>query len=303
MKKTLIVMRTEIINTVLRPSFIIFTLGLPIIGFVVLSIFSNIGDSGVETFENLIAPSANVEAQGFVDLGDTIQKIPSDLPPNSLVEFTDKASAEQALNAGEITSYYLVPADVVESGELTLVKPDFSPLSGLENEWMMEWTLMVNITGGDELLATQIQYPMNLTYESIAPEETSEQNDTLAYALPYGVTMLFYFMVFGSASTMLASIGKEKQNRVIEILLLSTSPIQLLTGKIIGRGVVGIIQTLIYTGVGFALMQKGSSLFDVLAGFEIPFDVILWGGGLLCARIQPICFADGWRRSLSPKHP
>ena len=277
MKKTLLVMGAEIVNTVLRPSFIIFTFGLPLVGFLVLSIFSRVGDTGIETVTNLIAPSATVETFGFIDQGDTIQVIPSDLPEGSLIEFTDETSARQALSIGEINGYYIIPADVVESGEYTLVQPDVSPLSSGGNEWMMRWTIMVNMTGGDEALASQIQYPMDLTQESVSTEAAPDSNDPLAFALPYGITMLFYFMIFGSASTMLASIGKEKQNRVIEVLLLSTTPLQLLTGKIVGRGLVGVMQTVIYTGVGFLLMREGGSIFDVLSGFQIPVDVILWG--------------------------
>lgn len=278
MKKTFLVMAAEIVNTIMRPSFIIFTVGLPLVGFLVMSIFSRTGDSGIDTVTNLIAPSASgAESQGFVDLGDTIQVIPSDLPENSMVRYPDEASAKQALDNGEITGYYIIPADVIESGEYTLVQPDVSPISSGGNESMMRWTIMVNMTGGDEALASQIQYPMNVTRKSIAPEEAPDENNPLAYILPYSITMLFYFMIFGSASTMLASIGKEKQNRVIEILLVSTSPLQLLTGKIVGRGLVGVMQTLIYTGVGFALMQQGGGVFEALSGFQIPVDVIIWG--------------------------
>lgn len=277
MKKTLLVMKTEIINTVLRPSFIIFTFGVPIIGFVILSIFSNMGESGVETFENLIAPSASVEAQGYVDLGDTIEKLPSDLPEGALLAYPDEQSALKALNNGEITSYYIIPADVVESGEYSVVKPDFSPLSGFENQWMMDWTLMVNIAGGDEQMAAQIQYPMIENRVPLAPESVQDQDNVLTFVVPYAVTIFFYMIIFGSASTMLASIGKEKQNRVIEMLLLSTTPIQLLTGKIVGRGLIGILQTAIYTGVGYVLVQMGGSMFDLLEGFTLPADLIWWG--------------------------
>ena len=277
MKKSLIVMWTEIINTVLRPSFIIFTFGLPIIGFVLLQVFSGMGDTGVETFTNLVAPTTSIEAQGYVDLGETIQLLPSDLPEGALVGFPNEESAQQALARGEIKSYYLIPADVVDTGELTLVNPDFSPLSGGENQWMMEWTLMVNMTGGDEELAAQIQYPMILSTVSISPEDTPDNDNPLTYFLPYGVTMFFYMIIFSSASTMLASIGKEKQNSIIEILLLSTTPIQLLAGKIIGRGLVGLLQTAIYTGVGFTLMQMSGGMFEVMQDFTVPVDLILWG--------------------------
>ncbi len=49
---------------------------------------------------------------------------------------------------------------------------------------------------------------------------------------------------------MLNSISSEKQNRVIEVLLLSVSPHQLLVGKIAALGLIGMAQTGIYIGIG-----------------------------------------------------
>jgi len=277
MKKTLLVMKTEIVNTVMRPSFIILTFGLPLVGFLVMTVFTNMSDSGIESFESFIGPSFVEEAQGYVDLGDTIKVIPSDVPEGALLAYPDEEAARQALESGEISSYYILPADVIESGELVVVQPDFSPLSGADNQWIMEWTLMVNLAGGDEELAAFIQYPMMVDYVSREPDAEPKDDSGLAYAVPYAVTLCFYMIIFGSASTMLNSIGKEKQNRVIEVLLLSTSPIQLMTGKIIGLGLVGLLQTAIYTGVGFTLLRMSGRVFEITRGFAFPTELILWG--------------------------
>src|SRR5210317_1266022 len=122
MKKTLLVMKTEIVNTVMRPSFIILTFGLPLVGFLVMTVFTNMGDSGIESFESFIGPSFVEEKQGYVDLGDTIKVMPSDLPEGALLAYPNEEAAHQALESGEISSYYIIPENVIESGELVVVQ-------------------------------------------------------------------------------------------------------------------------------------------------------------------------------------
>ncbi|MEJ2759110.1 MAG: ABC transporter permease [Anaerolineales bacterium] len=279
MKKTLLVMKNEIINTVLRPSFILITFGLPILGFVLFTVFSNVGADQQQSLMNLVAPSVDFNTQGYVDHSDLIQTFPSDLETLGveMIAYPDEDAAQAALEAGEIPYYYIIPADIVETGEYTVVTSDFSPLSGDSNQWLMDWTLTLNMVGGDEELAAKVEYPMVETRISKTGEVASEEFDSLAFFVPYGVTIFFYMVIFGSASLMLNSIGKEKQNRAMEVLLLSVSPRQLLTGKIIGLGLVGVMQTVIYTTVGYTLLKISGRSFEAASQLNLPPTLIIWG--------------------------
>lgn len=281
MKKTLLVMKNEIINTVMRPSFLLITIGLPVLAFVLFNIYSNVGEEEQTSITNLItSPAIEDSRQGYVDHSGLIQVYPSDLDLMGidLIAYPDEAAAQAALESGEIPFYFIIPADVVESGDYTVVTSDFSPLSSGGNDWLIRWTLMINLMGGDEELAAKVQYPMIETRISKSGSVVEgEGDDTLAYFVPYGVTIFFYMIIFGSASMMLNSIGKEKQNQAMEVLLLSVSPRQLLTGKIIGLGLVGVLQTLIYTGVGYSLLKISGRNFPAAAALDIPPTVIVWG--------------------------
>lgn len=57
---------------------------------------------------------------------------------------------------------------------------------------------------------------------------------------------LIYFVIIFFASQVLRGVLEEKSNRIVEILISSIKPIQLLTGKIIGIALVGITQFLIW---------------------------------------------------------
>ena len=84
-------------------------------------------------------------------------------------------------------------------------------------------------------------------------------------------------MIFGSASMMLNSITNEKQNRVIEILMTSVTPAQMLTGKIIALGIVGLLQTLVWSGTGFVLLRLSGRTFEIPAAFQLDPVFLLWG--------------------------
>ena len=278
MKKTFFVFITEIVNTVMRPSFILITFGLPVIAFVLLTVFTNASETDQASITSLIASAMEIESQGYVDPDNLVRMLPSDVTEEMLIAYPDEASARAALEQGKISAYYLITEDVIETGDLVVVTSDFKPLSSGGNDKVMTWTLMVNLLGGNEELAAQVQYPMVETRVSLAEETSADDADNpLSFAVPYAVTLFFYMIIFGSASMMLNSIGKEKQNRVLEVLLLSVSPKQLLVGKIVGLGLVGLMQTFIYLLLGFGLLRIGGRSFEAAANFSLPPSLVLWG--------------------------
>ena len=71
------------------------------------------------------------------------------------------------------------------------------------------------------------------------------------FAFPSTIAMVFSLAIFLSANFMLQGIAKEKENKILEILVSSVSFKQLLTGKILGLALLGLIQffTWIITGL------------------------------------------------------
>ena len=280
MNKVFQVLITEIKNRMLRPAFWIFTFGLPVVAFLLMLGFTNASGDSQESLMSLIAPSQQLETWGFVDQSGLIEKVPSDIKEAGVIleQYPDTESAELDLLTGKITKYYLFPPDLIESGEYFLITPDLNPLDGLDNDWAVDWMLTLNMVGGDELRAAQVQYPMMETRVSKSPDQpATDEDNPLAFAVPYAITIFFYMMIFSSASMMLNSISSEKQNRVIEVLLLSVSPHQLLVGKIVALGLIGMLQTGIYIGIGSVLLKLSGRSFDVAAAFNIPQNLIIWG--------------------------
>lgn len=58
-----------------------------------------------------------------------------------------------------------------------------------------------------------------------------------------------------SSSLLRSSMGNERKNQVIEVLMLSVTPRQMLTGKLVELAIVGMLQTLVWAGTGYAMLM------------------------------------------------
>ena len=92
--------------------------------------------------------SQAVKAGGFLF---TAGQIPLDPATMEIVGETAAEQAKQALSSGEISAYYVIPADYLETGELFYVYPDTKPLLSSGQEWVMRRTLLENLVGDAEL--------------------------------------------------------------------------------------------------------------------------------------------------------
>lgn len=282
MKKLRIIIKNEIITILTRPSFWLAALGIPLVGAVIFAVVGAIGGnaSASETVSQVFTGPQQARMEGYVDLSGIIQQVPSSVPEGTFTAYSDEAAARSALDSGAIAAYYVVPQDFIETGEITCVRPDFNPLSssGEDQSDLFTWVLQVNLAGGDMLFANLTYGPINVDEISLAPvTNTSDHDNMLAYWTPYIITLVFYVLIMGASSLLLSNVSKEKENRIMEVLLTSVTPRQLLTGKIIGLGIVGFGQTLLWLGTSYVLLNLSGQTFNLPSNITLPFSFLAWG--------------------------
>jgi ABC-2 type transport system permease protein len=278
MNKTFLVLKHEFITILSRPSFLFALFGIPIIGAAVFMIAGQLskGNPAQNVLTQLISNPSITLPEGYVDQSGIIKEIPASVQPGSLLPFPDEASASLAVVDGQISGYYIIPADYIHSGNIMNVRSDFNPLGSSGNSSMQE-TLQVNLLGGNTQLADLVNGPKNVTPRSLSPAPQRAESNMLTFFLPYAVTMLFYIIILSAASLLLSSVAKEKENRVMEILMLSVTPRQLLTGKIVGLGVLGLLQTIAWVGTGRVLLALSGTTFNLPIAFQLPASFLIWG--------------------------
>jgi len=105
----------------------------------------------------------------------------------------------------------------------------------------------------------------------VSPEgNESKENAQLRMLVPAGFMFLLWIAVFTSGNYLLTSTIEEKSSRVMEVLLSAASPIELLTGKLVGQAGVAGVMLLMYGGVGLAGLGAAAML-DV-----VPLQHLLW---------------------------
>lgn len=280
MNKTILVMRNEITTVLRSKTFLFFAIALPalavvifmVVGYVNNNTESNMGGGGSTSSED-----DELQVEGYVDLGDLIREIPSDVPAGILTQYDDEASALQALRADEIQAYYVIPADYLEAGDLIYVYPDYSLVSEGQS-WVMRQTIFANLLDNDPERIERAWNAMDLEPRPLDPELVGRDDDNpLTFVVPYATMMIFYMVIIMSASMLMNSVGKEKSNMVIEVLLSSVSSRDLLVGKIAGLGILGLVQTGIWVGVSYTLLSLSGRTFSLPPGFELPPSFIAWG--------------------------
>jgi ABC-2 type transport system permease protein len=90
------------------------------------------------------------------------------------------------------------------------------------------------------------------------------------------MVVLLYTALMISSSMLFHSIGNEKDNRVIEVILLSISSRQLLGGKTIAIGFCGLIQIATWLGAAFLMLNLAGQTLSLPADFNFPLDILLW---------------------------
>lgn len=79
-----------------------------------------------------------------------------------------------------------------------------------------------------------------------------------------GYMIMMFIIIYGNF--VMRSVIEEKTNRIIEIIISSVKPFQLMMGKIIGNSLAGILQFLIWAVVGALLFFIASSFFGLQMG-------------------------------------
>lgn len=291
MNKTFDVIKFELKTTVSRRGFIIGSFILPWLAVLVLFVIGREGGSASPADALPQRSNSGALHDGIVDLSGLVQQVPEDLPPGRLTIYPDEEAARAAMDAGDIETYYLVPADYLEHGDVWNVYAQDMSLTDDRSSWEMHWTMMVNLVGGDVKEASRFWNPaalelvdLNTGGEQVVggdsgcsrPGMDCDQS-ILVRLIPVIMVALFFITFSVSTQMLLRSISQEKENRTVELLMVSTSPGQLLMGKILGLGVAGLLQTASWVLAIYVAITSSGQIMSLPDEFVFPFEIVASG--------------------------
>lgn len=257
-----LVVRREITTRIRERSFLISTVvTLAIVAAVVVlpSLFSQDSD---EITVGLVGSSTSVEpalrqAAAVQEVTLTVRRFP------------DEATARTAVQAGDADAAFLGTDRVLVDSELDgrteqVVQTAYRQAAGAER------LAAAGIDAGAVGRALDVP-PLAVT----ALDPPDPDADARRSAAFFGV-LLLYFQLIGYGVWVALGVVEEKSSRVVELLLATLRPWQLLAGKIIGIGLLGLGQ-LVLTGVVGMAAAVGVGAVDVPSGIlGVAGQVLVW---------------------------
>lgn len=277
--KTVLILHNELSTTLRTRSFIIATFGIPLLAAVIFTVAAIINSGQDRTADSLDTPSGSTthQIEGFVDSAGVIGTLDVGVPAEALVEFPDEATARKALDSGMVAAFYLIPPDYVKSGDLIYVNPNYHPLSSDSQEWIMSRVLFANLLDNDPERIARALKPMQIQIRPLGEQQGDSRQGPLAFFIPYVIMMILYLVIMMASSLLLSSVGSEKKTRVVEVLLVSVTPHQMLFGKIVGLGLLGLLQAVVWLGTGYGLLRLAGRSFAIASELQPPLSVLVWG--------------------------
>jgi ABC-2 type transport system permease protein len=142
--------------------------------------------------------------------------------------------------------------------------PSLTIISSLESKLERKLTdLKLRQDGVDTDKIKASRTTIDIAQESYEGEKTSKIDNIvkLAFGGIAGYLLFMFIIIYGNM--IMRSVIEEKTSRIIEIIISSVKPIQLMMGKIIGTSLAGITQFVIWIILGSVLMVVVSAIFGI----------------------------------------
>ena len=91
--------------------------------------------------------------------------------------------------------------------------------------------------------------------------EAKKGSTEIAMGVGYAAGFLIYIFVFMYGNMVMRGVLEEKQNRIVEVIISSAKPVQLMIGKILGLAAVGLTQFLIWVILMAGIFTGAKSMF------------------------------------------
>ncbi len=243
MNKILLIAKREFLTRVQKKTFLLTTILLPLLffGFYALIIYFSVNSD--EKYTIAVADKAQIFKNG-IEGDNNISFL--------FVNNEDERTLKQDVETGKYNGYAIVPvhANVLDKVDVSVVTEKSVGL-------MSRGKIEDKINGALEqqrLLALNISPSQldsakkegNIQFSTIQGKNDSGEEAGVSYAIGYVSGFLIYIVLFIYGTMVMRGVMEEKVNRIAEVIVSSVKPFQLMMGKIIGIGSVGLVQFFIW---------------------------------------------------------
>jgi ABC-2 type transport system permease protein len=271
MNKISVIIKREYITRVRKKSFIIMTILAPILMAAIIILPTALMMNQDGDFKKI----AVIE-----DKSDLFKGVIKNTKDAEFV-YLENTKVEDLKSSFESAGYYGVlyisPELINTPNAIELISKKQPPIgllqhieNSLEKEIERQKLLAFKIENLDEIMKT---IDTNVSVQTINIDSSGVAKKTstgIAMALAYILGFLMYMLVFIFGAQVMRGVIEEKTSRVVEVIISSVKPVQLMMGKIVGIALVGLTQFLIWivltgsiAGVLKSTMLSGVNLSEI----------------------------------------
>lgn len=282
MNKTWIILKREYLTRVKKKSFIVTTLLVPLF-FAALMVIPTWLATRDDKEERMIA----VYDESSLFLGQLGQE---GYTKYHFIDQTRYDSLKNNLEGNEFYALLYIPGNIYTVNKAELLSARQLPLE-LSEQIERKLTQIIETdkrakvvqeTGvpdlEEKLSATKTKISIN-TLKVTDTGEQKKSSSIVAFITSYAMGFIIYFFVFMYGSLVMRSVMEEKKNRIVEVIISSVKPFQLMAGKIVGTALVGLTQVGIWILLGVVIL-------GVVQGFFTPEATQQMGQSILEAQQQ-----------------
>lgn len=198
-----------------------------------------------------------------------------------------KTALRMDVDKNQLDGFVVIPADVTEKNESEYYSKnvsnfDFnrqlrSSISGIIRDYRLQQSNL-----DPELIASLTKW-IDLRTFRVSKGGAEKEDIGLSFAVTFIMVFFLYFALIMYGQILMRSVYEEKLSRVVEVIISTCKPFQLMAGKVFGVGAVGLTQFSIWVVIAGLLTFYSSTIIQLFVGSsaatgfpDIPFSVLVY---------------------------
>ena len=259
MHKILLIIKREYFSRVKKKSFLLMTFLIPIF---FIAIYAGMFFLMKKGIENNFSTITVIDQEGTIFPNLVSNKNVAFVQSTATIE-QEKEKLSASSNDQE--ALLVIPPNIYETNQVDLLS---AGKANIKTKVVIESQLESVIrnkkyedAGIDKMIVQSIDPKIQITAKEVSEDGTEKNANTeIAIGISMGLSILIFISLLLYGTQVMRGVVEEKSNRIIEVIISSVKPFQLMMGKIIGIGMVGLTQFVLWIVLTFGLLTLATTV-------------------------------------------
>lgn len=191
--------------------------------------------------------------------------------------YSETAAGREDLKAGTINELYVILPDYVATGAVEYYFTDEEGASRRQLRFILRDALLGETASPEHRQRALV----NARFERFTLAEVGEVNPvngaavTVSFIIGQGFAIALIFVLIAYGTILLQTVSEEKENRMVEVILTSASPLAIMTGKVLALGLAGLIQMAVWIAAVALIVPRFAGVLPDISNLPIDFGYLL----------------------------